>query len=56
VRIGEDLVARAPDGSHLIGSAMTMPDAVKRLTDCVGLSREDALRLTVDNPRRAIGL
>jgi N-acetylglucosamine-6-phosphate deacetylase len=56
VRIGEDLVARAPDGSHLIGSAMTMPDAVNRLTDCVGLSREDALRLTVDNPRRAIGL
>jgi len=56
VRIGADLVARAPDGSHLIGSAMTMPDAVKRLTDCVGLSREDALRLTVDNPRRAIGL
>src|SRR5688572_14283397 len=56
VRIGADLVARAPDGSHLIGSAMTMPDVVKRLTECVGLSREDALRLTVTNPRRVIGL
>ena len=54
VRIGSDLVARAPDGSHLIGSAMTMPDVMKRLTDDVGLSREDAVRVTAENPRRAI--
>jgi N-acetylglucosamine-6-phosphate deacetylase len=54
VKIGADLVARAPDGSHLIGSAMVMPDVVKRMTKDLGLTREQALRLTADNPRRAI--
>ena len=53
--IGEDLVARAPDGSHLIGSAMSMPQAVRRLVERVGLSREDALRLTVNHPRMVMG-
>lgn len=54
VKIGEDLVARAPDGTHLIGSAMTMKDAAKRLTRHVGLTDEQVLRLTVTNPRRVI--
>jgi N-acetylglucosamine-6-phosphate deacetylase len=54
VKIGQDLVARAPDGSHLIGSAVVMPDVIKRLTNELGLTREAALRLTVDNPRRAV--
>ena len=53
--IGEDLVARAPDGSHLIGSAMSMPQAMTRLVERVGLSREEALRLTVNNPRTVMG-
>src|SRR5438477_8247087 len=52
--IGEDLVARAPDGSHLIGSAISMPHAVRRLVEQVGLSRDEAERLTVHNPRLAI--
>ena len=56
VRIGSDLVARAPDGTHLIGSAMTMPDVMQRLTRDVGLNHEQAIRLTVDNPRRAFGM
>ena len=56
VRVCADLVARAPDGSHLIGSAMTMPDVIKRLTRDVGLTPEQAVRLTVDNPRRVIGI
>jgi N-acetylglucosamine-6-phosphate deacetylase len=56
VKIGEDLVARAPDGSHLIGSAMTMKDAVKRLIRDVGLNDEQAQQLTMTNPRRAIDL
>lgn len=54
--IGPDLVARAPDGSHLIGAVVTMPQCAANLTEHVGLSREDALRLTVTNPRRAVGL
>jgi len=56
VRIGEDLVARAPDGSHLIGSAMTMPTVIQRLTGPLGLTQEQALRLTVENPRRVMDL
>jgi len=53
--IGEDLVCRAPDGSHLVGSAMNMPQAMSRLVERVGLSREQALRLTVHNPRMVMG-
>jgi N-acetylglucosamine-6-phosphate deacetylase len=53
--IGEDLVARAPDGSHLVGSAMSMPQAMQRLVERVGLSHSDALKLTVENPRAVIG-
>jgi N-acetylglucosamine-6-phosphate deacetylase len=56
VLIGPDLVARAPDGSHLIGSAVTMPQAVQRLVEHVGLTRAEALRLTVHNPRTAVGV
>ena len=54
--IGEDLVCRAPDGSHLVGSALNMPRAMERLVKQVGLSPDDALKLTVHNPRRVIGL
>jgi N-acetylglucosamine-6-phosphate deacetylase len=54
VMIGDDLVARAPDGSHLIGSAMPMREAVTRLIQQLGLTQDQALQLTVANPRRAI--
>ncbi len=54
LQIGEDMVARAPDGSHLIGSAVTMPRAMANLIAHVGLSEGDALRLLRDNPLRAI--
>jgi N-acetylglucosamine-6-phosphate deacetylase len=53
--IGDDLVARAPDGSHLVGSAMNMPQAMSRLVERVGLTAEAALRLTVHNPRMVMG-
>jgi N-acetylglucosamine-6-phosphate deacetylase len=53
--VGEDLVARAPDGSHLIGSAVAMPRAVKNLVDHVGLSVAEAGQLTVHNPRMVMG-
>jgi N-acetylglucosamine-6-phosphate deacetylase len=53
--IGEDLVARAPDGSHLIGSAMGMSHAYDRLVDRVGLTPQQARQLTVDQPRKVMG-
>lgn len=53
--IGPDLVARAPDGSHLIGAVVTMAQSVANLVEQVGLSHDDALRLTVTNPQRALG-
>lgn len=56
LKIGEDMVARAPDGSHLIGAAITMPQTVKNLVEKVGLSQDEAMRLTATNPRKAFGL
>lgn len=50
--IGDDLVARAADGSHLVGSAMNMPRAFDNLVRHVKLSEADARRLTVINPGR----
>jgi N-acetylglucosamine-6-phosphate deacetylase len=54
--IGPDMVARAPDGSHLVGSAVTMPQAFENLVRWVGLSEADAIKLTSANPRAAVGL
>ena len=55
VVVGEDLAARAPDGSHLVGSAMTMPHNLTNLRK-LGLNDADCHALLVDNPRRSIGL
>ncbi len=54
--IGQDMVARAPDGSHFVGSAITMKQAHANLLGPVGLAAADATRLTRDNPLSAIGL
>ncbi len=56
ILIGDDLVARAPDGSHLVGAAYTMPDAMRNLTQKVGISEAFARKLLVTNPRKAVGL
>ena len=52
--IGPDMVARAPDGSHFVGSAMTMPQAERNLRDRLGLSASDVARLTIVNPHEAL--
>lgn len=52
--VGPDRVARAPDGSHLVGSAGTMPSARQNLIERLGLAEADADRLTVHNPRYAL--
>jgi N-acetylglucosamine-6-phosphate deacetylase len=54
LNIGPDLVARSPDGSHLVGSVGTMPRSYRGLVEEVGLSDDEARRLTCDNPRRAL--
>lgn len=52
--IGEDLVAMAPDGSHLVGSTLTMPRAVNNLREETGLSREQIHAMLYTNPLAAI--
>jgi N-acetylglucosamine-6-phosphate deacetylase len=54
--IGEDMVARAPDGSHFVGSGITMKQTIENLVAGVGLKREDAMRLVSENPRKAVPL
>ena len=56
VLIGPEMVAMAPDGSHLIGSAVTMRKCYENLTGPMGLSPADAKRLTWTNPRQALGM
>jgi N-acetylglucosamine-6-phosphate deacetylase len=55
LKIGDDLVARAPDGSHLVGAAMGMPRVVENLRT-LRLGDKEIAQLTFANPRRAIGL
>jgi N-acetylglucosamine-6-phosphate deacetylase len=54
--IGDDMVARAPDGSHFVGSAVTMPRTRENLIGQLGLPEADVARLMCDNPMQAIGL
>lgn len=51
LQVGDDMVARAPDGSHLVGAAVTMRQSFENLVQHVGVTEEEARRLTVDNPR-----
>ena len=53
LNIGEDLVARAPDGSHLVGSAVTMQRSAKNLREVIGLSEREVEQLTMLNPALA---
>jgi N-acetylglucosamine-6-phosphate deacetylase len=52
VVVDEQLATWSPDRSHLMGSALTMPTAYRNLIEHVGLSPDEARRLTYDNPRR----
>ena len=56
VLVGEDLAAWAPDRSHLVGSAGTMPRTAENLRTALGLDAAAIRKLTFENPRRAIGL
>jgi N-acetylglucosamine-6-phosphate deacetylase len=54
LQIGEDLVARSPDGSHLVGSAISLKIAQQNLVKRLGLNQKDAQRMTEENPRKAL--
>jgi N-acetylglucosamine-6-phosphate deacetylase len=56
LKIGEDMVARAPDGSHLVGAAITMPQSAQNLREKLGLSDTEVKQLTWDNPRAFMGI
>ncbi len=56
VTVREDLAAWAPDGSHLIGSALSMPRVLTNLSDELSLNAKQIAALTDINPRVAVGL
>lgn len=56
VKVGDDMVARAPDGSHLVGAAITMEQSSRNLRDNLGMSEEDIRRLMVENPRKVLNM
>jgi N-acetylglucosamine-6-phosphate deacetylase len=56
LEIGEDMVARAPDGSHLVGSGITMKQNAENLETAIGLSHSVVRKLTLENPRVALAI
>jgi N-acetylglucosamine-6-phosphate deacetylase len=54
--IDDDMVPRAPDRSHFVGSAVTMQQSADNLHRALGLAPDVLRQLTSDNARRAIGL
>jgi N-acetylglucosamine-6-phosphate deacetylase len=53
--VGDDMVPRSPDGSHFVGSGVTMKQSAKNLTERLNLPEETVRRLTYDNPKAFIG-
>ncbi|MBN4061271.1 N-acetylglucosamine-6-phosphate deacetylase, partial [bacterium AH-315-I18] len=54
LKIGEDLAARSHDGSHLVGSAISMPRVIDNLQKHLGLTQTQINQLICTNPNRAI--
>jgi len=54
VDVGDDLAARSPDGSHLIGSAISMPRAAENLANHAGMDATAIHRLTNVHPRQSL--
>lgn len=54
LNIGEDLVARSPDGSHFVGSTVTVPRIKANALGELGLSEAELTQLLDTNPRKAL--
>ena len=52
--IGEDMIAWAPDRSHLVGAAVTMKKSAENLRTHLGLTEAEVKKLCVENPRAAV--
>jgi N-acetylglucosamine-6-phosphate deacetylase len=55
IEVGEDLVARSPDGSHFVGSTVTWP-RIQQNMDKLDLNSSQLHQVAVTNPRKALGL
>ena len=51
--IGDDMVPRAPDRSHFVGSGITMKQSAENLRTSLGLSDAMIRKVTLENPRSA---
>lgn len=56
VEVDEDGVARRPGSANLAGSTSTMPILLRNLSEELGLSQEEIVKLVDRNPRKALGL
>ncbi len=54
--VDDDMVPRAPDRSHFVGSGITMRQSADNLRQVLKLPDATVRRLTYDNPRSAIGI
>lgn len=54
ILIGEDLVARSPDGSHFVGSTVTVPRIKANALHELGMTEAEVGRVLDENPRRAM--
>lgn len=52
VEVKEDLAARSHDGSHLVGSAMSMERAAKNLAESMGFDQRTVRQLTEETPKK----
>lgn len=52
--VGDDRIVREPGASHFAGSAVDMKTSFANLITEIGLSEDDARKLTCDNPRKAL--
>lgn len=56
VSVGEDSIARLPDGSGFAGSTLTADEGVRRVARFLSLPLGEATRLWSEAPRRAFGV
>ena len=54
--VGDDMVPRSPDGSHFVGSGVTMKQSARNLMEKLNLPENTVRRLTYDNPRAFLNI